>query len=73
MVRHSLQKCSLCACQRAAFMAAGLVLRFIAILLVSMCKSCLLISVCLIRYMQSFVELLDYENRKPEDPHTLNE
>lgn len=27
----------------------------------------------LLRYMQSFVELLDYENRKPEDPHTLNE
>lgn len=26
-----------------------------------------------IRYMQSFVELLDYENRKPEDPHALNE
>uniref|UniRef100_A0A3B4ETN0 Protein-serine/threonine kinase n=1 Tax=Pundamilia nyererei TaxID=303518 RepID=A0A3B4ETN0_9CICH len=24
-------------------------------------------------YMQSFVELLDYENRKPEDPHTLND
>ncbi|XP_032360105.1 pyruvate dehydrogenase (acetyl-transferring) kinase isozyme 3, mitochondrial [Etheostoma spectabile] len=24
-------------------------------------------------YMQSFVELLDYENRKPEDPHALNE
>ncbi|XP_054622428.1 pyruvate dehydrogenase (acetyl-transferring) kinase isozyme 3, mitochondrial isoform X2 [Dunckerocampus dactyliophorus] len=26
-----------------------------------------------IRYMQSFVELLDYENRKPEDPHALND
>lgn len=26
-----------------------------------------------IRYMQSFVELLEFENRKPEDPHTLNE
>lgn len=25
------------------------------------------------RYMQSFVELLDYENRNPEDAHTLNE
>uniref|UniRef100_A0A3Q1F2R5 Protein-serine/threonine kinase n=1 Tax=Acanthochromis polyacanthus TaxID=80966 RepID=A0A3Q1F2R5_9TELE len=24
-------------------------------------------------YMQSFVELLDYENRKPEDPHALND
>ncbi|MEQ2187849.1 hypothetical protein GOODEAATRI_008839, partial [Goodea atripinnis] len=24
-------------------------------------------------YMQSFVELLDFENRKPEDPHTLND
>uniref|UniRef100_A0A671X7C4 Protein-serine/threonine kinase n=1 Tax=Sparus aurata TaxID=8175 RepID=A0A671X7C4_SPAAU len=24
-------------------------------------------------YMQSFVELLDYENRKPEDAHTLND
>lgn len=27
----------------------------------------------LIRYMQSFVELLDFENRKADDPHTLNE
>lgn len=26
-----------------------------------------------LRYMQSFVELLDYENRNPEDAHTLNE
>ncbi|KAJ0059520.1 hypothetical protein NL108_001868, partial [Boleophthalmus pectinirostris] len=26
-----------------------------------------------VRYMQSFVELLDYENRKPEDPHALND
>lgn len=25
------------------------------------------------RYMQSFVELLGYENRNPEDAHTLNE
>ncbi|XP_037829022.1 pyruvate dehydrogenase (acetyl-transferring) kinase isozyme 3, mitochondrial isoform X3 [Kryptolebias marmoratus] len=24
-------------------------------------------------YMQSFVELLEFENRKPEDPHTLND
>uniref|UniRef100_A0A8C6UFM2 Protein-serine/threonine kinase n=1 Tax=Neogobius melanostomus TaxID=47308 RepID=A0A8C6UFM2_9GOBI len=24
-------------------------------------------------YMQSFLELLDYENRKSEDPHTLND
>lgn len=37
------------------------------------CKSCLLTSVCFIRYMQSFVELLDYENRKPEDSRALNE
>lgn len=37
-------------------------------------EHCPLTYVCLlIRYMQSFVELLGYENRKPEDPHALNE
>lgn len=25
------------------------------------------------RYLQSFLELLEFENRKPEDPHALNE
>lgn len=25
------------------------------------------------RYMQSFLELLEYENKSPEDPHVLDE
>ena len=38
-------------------------------------RVCVCTRVCLgvLRYMQSFVELLGYENRKPEDPHALNE
>ncbi|KAF3835962.1 hypothetical protein F7725_028520 [Dissostichus mawsoni] len=34
-------------------------------------RTCSCVRSC--RYMQSFVELLEYENRKPEDPQALND